>query len=117
MEDNLFRMFQYINLDPSNMMTTMLRAFERAMWEELGRIVNDRLKELASQQTGGMNTSRVADPFTILGVDFSSSEDEVRAAYRREAWKAHPDHGGSNEKMTMVNAAFEVICRFKGWSK
>lgn len=57
------------------------------------------------------------DPFKILGVSMTASEEEVNAAYKSKAKAAHPDHGGSNEDMVKINAAFEVICTFKGWKK
>lgn len=37
--------------------------------------------------------------------------DELKKAYRREAKKAHPDHGGSDEAMKQVNA--EYAARFE----
>jgi len=41
----------------------------------------------------------------VLGVDQSATEDEIRAAYRRLASKAHGDHGGSDAQMAELNVA------------
>ena len=53
------------------------------------------------------------DPYRILGIPESASDEEVTAAYRRLARKYHPDlNGGSaaaSEKMKEVNAAYDLI--------
>lgn len=45
------------------------------------------------------------DPFSVLGIDPSASEAEVRAAWRREAKKHHPDVGGTDDVMRALNDA------------
>lgn len=53
------------------------------------------------------------DPYAILGVPASATDDEISAAYRRLARKYHPDLNGNSreaeEKMKEVNAAYEKI--------
>ncbi len=44
--------------------------------------------------------------FQTLGVTPTASLDECRAAYRRAAGEAHPDRGGSHERMAKINAAW-----------
>jgi len=44
----------------------------------------------------------------VLGVPFDSDELIVKRAYRRLAQEAHPDRGGSTEKMQELNAAYEA---------
>lgn len=43
---------------------------------------------------------------SVLNVAPGSSLEEIKEAYRKSALKAHPDNGGSNEKMAEVNAAY-----------
>jgi len=49
------------------------------------------------------------DPYDILGVDRSCSDDDVKNAYRRLARKHHPDKGGSDVMFRRIQAAFESI--------
>lgn len=53
------------------------------------------------------------DPYRVLGVDPSASDEEITAAYRRLARKYHPDlNGGSpeaEEKMKEVNTAYDLV--------
>jgi DnaJ-class molecular chaperone len=58
------------------------------------------------------------DPYRILGLDRSASDEEVKKRYRALAHKLHPDTSG--EKGTecffqMVQIAYEVIKRERGW--
>ena len=48
------------------------------------------------------------DPFRILGVDADVSEQELAAAYRREAKRWHPDRrdGAEDGRMAALNAAY-----------
>lgn len=69
--------------------------------------------------------SGVTDPYEILGVKRSASNDEVKAAYRAKAKALHPDVlkanglsdeliGKANEQMAKVNAAWSEIRRERG---
>jgi hypothetical protein len=80
--------------------------------EQLDGMINELSKQGVSLKDMGM-----FDPFKILGVSADATQEEVRKAYKAAARKAHPDAGGSNEEMMKINAAYEAICRFRGWSK
>lgn len=57
------------------------------------------------------------DPYSVLGVERTASEEEIKAAYREKARKYHPDNFGDNpaaaelatEKMQEINEAYDSI--------
>ncbi|NCB35773.1 MAG: molecular chaperone DnaJ, partial [Clostridia bacterium] len=58
------------------------------------------------------------DPYEVLGVSHTASDDEIKAAYRKLAKKYHPDlNGGSAQaeaKMKEVNEAYTILIKHKG---
>lgn len=53
-----------------------------------------------------MNVSQAAE---ILRVQIDADASTIKQAWRRAASRAHPDRGGSNQEMQMVNAAYEYL--------
>lgn len=53
------------------------------------------------------------DPYTILGVDRSASEKDVKSAFRNMAKRYHPDQNPDNpkaqERFAEVNTAYEIV--------
>ncbi len=63
------------------------------------------------------------DPYSVLGVDPSASDEEVKRAYRELARKYHPDNYQDNpladlaeEKMKEINQAYDAITRSRSGS-
>ncbi len=60
------------------------------------------------------------DPYEILGVAPTATDDEVKAAYRAQARKYHPDNYTNNplsdlaqEKMQEIKEAYDTIVRLR----
>ncbi len=60
------------------------------------------------------------DPYEVLGISPSATDDEVKSAYRALARKYHPDHYANNplsdlaeEKMQEINDAYDAIVRMR----
>ncbi|HLT31417.1 MAG TPA: J domain-containing protein [Myxococcaceae bacterium] len=50
-----------------------------------------------------------ADPYRTLGMSPNAEPAQLRARYRELALAAHPDRGGSAERMQELNAAWERV--------
>ena len=72
--------------------------------------------------SGGSRSSNSSsynkDPYRVLGIDSSATDEEVKKAYRRMAMKYHPDRvagmseelqRNAAEQMKEINQAYEVI--------
>ncbi len=60
------------------------------------------------------------DPYEVLGIKPSATDDEVKSAYRAMARKYHPDNYADNplsdlaeEKMQEINDAYDAIVRMR----
>ena len=49
------------------------------------------------------------DPYTVLGVDQSASDQDIKTAFRKLAVKYHPDRGGDESKFKEINEAYDKI--------
>ena len=63
------------------------------------------------------------DPYEVLGIRPTATDDEVKAAYRRLALKHHPDRvatlgddvkRAAEEKFQQINQAKETIYKARG---
>ncbi len=71
-----------------------------------------------SGSSSSTRSSYNKDPYRVLGIDSSATDDEVKKAYRRMAMKYHPDRvagmseelqRNAAEQMKEINEAYEVI--------
>lgn len=128
MEEDLIEALKYATLGGKgklpldSMLKTLMNTVEintlRRMQGDLSKMqaqLNERILRLSKQKPkAGVGAD--LDPYTILGVRPDATKEEVTRAYREKAATAHPDKGGTNEQMILVNAAKEAIFRFKGWT-
>jgi len=53
------------------------------------------------------------DYYKQFGLEDFSSIDKVKDSYRRLVLKHHPDRGGSEEKMKIINRIYEILTKEK----
>lgn len=61
--------------------------------------------------TGFAALAAPKDAYAILGLQPGATREDVEAAWKQEARKAHPDTGGSHARMAEVNAARDAIIK------
>ena len=55
--------------------------------------------------------------YSILGLDASATDSEIRKAYRTRAMQLHPDKGGSKELFQQLKEAYEKVLDVRGIAK
>lgn len=109
-EINMLRLIaQYLGISTSDYTSI----FERHVGYADGRSYSDSSSGGRTSQ-GGYGK----DPYRILGIDSSATDDEVKKAYRRMAMKYHPDRvagmseelqRNAAEQMKEINEAYDII--------
>jgi preprotein translocase subunit Sec63 len=106
----------------------------KVLMEELQGWVNDLMKGMLdpskimgfirsmgfdpSKLSGMMSQQPGFDPYQVLGLDKSASDDEVKHRYRELVNKLHPDTAGvegTEFMFQMVMAAYNLIKIQRGW--
>jgi curved DNA-binding protein CbpA len=72
-------------------------------------IPTTRLWREASSSTTLRKMLPMVDPYHVLQVIPDAEDEVIRAAYRALARKYHPDTGGSQVQMAILNAAWETV--------
>lgn len=81
-------------------------------WKDIPSTYQDRITALRNQL--------VEDPFSVLGLSPTASNDEIRLAYRKKVRAYHPDRQDAfvklhaQEVIKVINTAYEHICRIRG---
>jgi molecular chaperone DnaJ len=56
----------------------------------------------------------VRNPYDVLGVDTSATQEEIKGAFRRLAGLHHPDKNpgddGAHQRFKEINAAYQILC-------
>jgi len=105
-----------------------------AFQEEMGKWTQDLLKDAFNPakmmeflRSMGLDPSRLAgmvgqqpgfDPYQVLGLDKSATDEEVKKRFRQLMFKLHPDQAGiegTNFLTQMVLAAYKMIEIQRGW--
>ena len=105
--------------------TRMYQRIFAVIQEEMQGWMNDRLAGLlkslgieASQLQGMASGQATFNPYRLMGLDKSASEEEVKKRYRELLRKLHPDTAGVEGTaflLQMVLAAYEMIKQERGW--
>jgi len=84
--------------------------------KDLAGLVRGALREKEGIRTSATDAQDLAD-CELLGVSPTCSERVARLAFRAFAEAHHPDRpGGSEETFKLGQAAYERLCRKRGWS-
>lgn len=51
------------------------------------------------------------NPYTVLGVSYESSIDEIKTAFRKLAHQHHPDKGGDEELFKKISGAYTYLLK------
>jgi len=65
-------------------------------------------EQAAPQEEPPMSLARA---YMVLGLPQTASLEEVKKNYRNLAAVLHPDKGGTNEAMTLLNQAYDAVTR------
>ena len=114
-----------INRKLSEVFDDMQRLFARRMNEAargaLDPMLRDMLKGAGmylSQLRGMASGQATAAPYSILGLDSDTSDDEVKKRYIEMVHALHPDKSGTpatGRFFQMVQVAYELIRKERGW--
>ena len=93
--------------------------------EEMPDLLNDQLTELVKSigvdlaRFGNlMNQKSAFNPYMVLGLNSSASDEEVKKRYRELLRKLHPDTAGIEGTaflLQLVLTSYEQIKRDRGW--
>ncbi|KAK4685242.1 hypothetical protein P7C73_g4911, partial [Tremellales sp. Uapishka_1] len=86
-----------------------VRTFDKA-FDLGGKSSQDVLGRLQKAQRL-LKQSKAKDYYKVLGVPRDADLRTIKKAFRTAAKKAHPDVGGSEEKMAQLNEAYEVLSK------
>ena len=110
--NDLFKNLDFMKGPGMNaMLNTMMKNAQLKMLKQLRKSIDDAIRRSVSEETEGL------DPYEVLGVKPDARREDIDRAYKRKAFDAHPDHGGSNQEMVKINAAYQAIRMIRGWTK
>lgn len=94
--------------------------FPRLLQRWLEDILKDTFDPAAFMRFAGMATGTTAfDPYRILGLERSASDEEIKKRYHEMLRHLHPDTAGikgTEALLHMVIAAYEMVKQERGWT-
>ncbi len=114
---DMFRNFTSLggSQDVGKLLSTLMRNSQINILKQLRRDLDITITKLTKEGAVDMAYDESLDPYKILDVEQTATREDIDKAFKKKAWTAHPDHGGSNDDMIKVNAAYEAIRQFRGW--
>ncbi len=120
LEEDLQSIFKFTGMgtgtDVSKLLNRLVVNTQLNTLRQMRNMIDQQLK-IIGKQAGTDKTEDEPTAYDILGVKETDTREVIDKAYKKKASVAHPDQGGSHEKMVLVNAAYEAIRQFRGWSK
>ena len=120
-EDDLFNAFRYTGTgkgkDISQLLNTLVRNAHINALKAMRQQLDQSIKSLQQITGTGGEYDPSMDPYVILDVDQDATRVDIEKAFKKKAFSAHPDHGGSHADMVKVNAAYEAISQLRGWGR
>jgi len=129
-EDRMSKMYRQMLEDLEKLGQKGMASFQ----EETSKWIDDLLKDAfdpnkmmqflrgmgidMSQLPGMVGQQPGFDPYRVLGLDKSASDEEVKKRYRILVHKLHPDTAGfegTSFLLQMVLVAYNLIEKMRGW--
>ncbi len=120
MEDDLEEINQRMLDILDDMQRLFLRRMQSVAKGALDPMLQSMMKNMGidmAQLRGMASGQTTADPYGILGLDRSASDEEVKKVYRELVHVLHPDKSGTpatERFFRMVQVAYELIKKERG---
>ena len=98
------RASEWLNEDPQRVVQELLKHQEST--QSSRRTRSDRRS--TDRKRSGSSDERLA-AYTILGLQYGSTEYDIKKAYRRLVKQHHPDLGGSTEDFHKISKAYQFL--------
>ena len=102
-----------------NPLDSMYHKVVKDVQQGLSRYMEEVMKGIIDPaEMGRFAGQSGADPYRVLGLDRSASDEEVKRRFRELARVLHPDTSGGEGTeflFKLVNLSYEQISRERGW--
>ncbi len=120
-EDDLFNVFKHTRVgkgkDINQLLNTLVRNAHINALKAMRHQLDQSIRTLQEFTRADGEYDPNLDPYVILGVEQDATRVDIDKAFKKKAFSAHPDHGGSHDDMVKVNAAYEAISQLRGWGR